>query len=36
MFDAQVEGLIRRLRLIKQDTAAPDIYAEFGSRIYRR
>jgi creatinine amidohydrolase len=36
MFDAQVEGLIHRLRIIKQDTAAPEIYAEFGSRIYRR
>ncbi len=36
MFDAQVEGLIRRLRLIKNDAAAAEIYAEFNSRIYRR
>lgn len=36
MFEAQVEGLVQRLRLIKQDTAAAEIYAEFHSRIYRR
>ncbi len=35
VFEAQVASLVEQLRQIKQDSAAPAIYAEFQSRIYR-
>ena len=36
LFESRVMALARLLGKIKQDAAAPAIYAEFGSRIYRR
>ena len=36
LFESQVERLVRILRAIKGDTAAPRVYAEFGQRVYRR
>lgn len=36
MFEAQVASLAERLRIIKQDSTAAAIYAEYGRRIYRR
>ncbi len=36
LFETRVMALARLLGAIKKDQAAPGIYAEFGSRIYRR
>ena len=36
LFESEVMGLCRLLGMIKSDQAAPGVYAEFGSRIYRR